>query len=155
MKIKSMCMLAVVGVAAIALQTARAGVFDLAGAKIEVRRPNIPSVRQAAGELRKHLELISGEKGGAAHAARGRFVLGAAPDGVPAPRPFTSHALERDGTLYFWGDDSRPSGEGTRYGTLFAVYGFLEKHLGVRWVEPGDRGIVFAPCKTTDVPAGW
>ena len=129
--------------------------FDLAGAKIDVRRPDIPSVRQAAAELRKHFVLISGEKGGAVRTARGRFVLGAAPDGTPEPKPFTSHAREKDGILYFWGDDSQPAGEGARYGTLFAVYGFLEKHLGVKWVEPGDRGIVFAPCKTTDVPAGW
>ena len=30
----------------------------------------------------------------------------------------------------------------SRTGTLFAVYDFLEKELGVKWLEPGDSGIV-------------
>ena len=125
--------------------------FDLAGAKIDVRGES-RSVRMAAAELRKHLNLISGATGGASRRPRGRFVLGAPPEGTPAAEPFTSHAREKDGALYFWGDDSEPK-DGPRWGSRFAVYGFLEKHLGVKWVEPGDRGIVFAPCKPTDVPA--
>ena len=30
-----------------------------------------------------------------------------------------------------------------RTGTLFAVYCFLEKELGVKWIKPGDQGIFF------------
>ena len=71
----------------LACMESRAAEFDLAGAKIDVSRPDIPSVRQAAEELRKHFVLISGEKGGAVRTARGRFVLGAAPEGTPAPAP--------------------------------------------------------------------
>ena len=144
---------AVAMAALLACRDSLAAEFDLAGAKIDVHGKS-RSVRMAAEELRKHLNLISGETGGAARRARGRFVLGASPDGTSNAEPFTSHAREKDGVIYFWGDDSEPK-DGQRWGTLFAVYGFLEKHLGVKWVEPGDRGIVFSPCRTTDVPPGW
>ena len=132
---------------------ASAANFDLAGANIEVRGDG-DSVRKAAEELRKHLDLISGgnKASGSPH---GRFVLGAPPAGASKVEPFTSHALEKDGVIYFWGDDSEPRGGEPHWGTLFAVYGFLEKQLGVRWVEPGDSGIVFAPCATAKVPSGW
>lgn len=33
----------------------------------------------------------------------------------------------------------------TQAGTLFATYEFLENALGVRWVEPGQAGIIYTP----------
>ena len=122
--------------------------FDLAGAKIDVRGQS-RSVRMAAEELRKHLNLISGETGGASRSARGRFVLGVSPEGTSDAKPFTSQAREKDGIIYFWGDDSEPK-DGARWGTLFAVYGFLEKHLGVKWVELLPRPPI-SPCSRTSL----
>jgi hypothetical protein len=36
-------------------------------------------------------------------------------------------------------------------GTLYGVYEFLERYLGVRWYFPGDKGMVIPPCKNLSV----
>lgn len=38
-----------------------------------------------------------------------------------------------------------------RTGTLFAVYNFLEKELGIKWIKPGDNGIFFLKNKSYTV----
>ena len=126
--------------------------FDLADANIEVFG-NSRSVQMAADELRKHFAIISDGKATRRN-PRGRFMIGVPPPGASKPESFTSYAQEKDGVVYFWGDDSHLE-DRDRWGTLFAVYGFLEELLGVKWVEPGDRGIVFSPCETAVVPRGW
>ncbi|MCK5845262.1 MAG: hypothetical protein KAG97_11185, partial [Victivallales bacterium] len=42
-----------------------------------------------------------------------------------------------------------------RTGTLFAVYAFLENELGVKWLEPGDKGIVYTPANTLTLREGY
>ncbi len=39
-------------------------------------------------------------------------------------------------------------------GTLFAVYHFLEKYLGIRWIWPGDLGEVVPRHKSVLIPVG-
>lgn len=48
----------------------------------------------------------------------------------------------KDGRLYIWGDDKpgNPLRATTRGGTLFGVYDFLEKELGIVWLWPGPDG---------------
>ncbi len=125
--------------------------IDLRKAGIEVS-PSCAtneSQRLAAKELEKHLALIAGGRAPAA-AACSAFVIGKAPPGGAAAKAHESHAHAVGGKVYFWGDDSNG-----RYGTLYGVYGFLEKKLGVKWVEPGDRGIVFAKRRMVEAEEGW
>jgi hypothetical protein len=42
----------------------------------------------------------------------------------------------------------------SRTGTMFAVYIFLERELGIKWQKPGDDGIVFTPSKTLSLKEG-
>jgi hypothetical protein len=47
----------------------------------------------------------------------------------------------RDGCLYILGNDTvTPLRGGISRGTLFGVYDVLERHLGVRWLLPGEVG---------------
>jgi hypothetical protein len=39
-------------------------------------------------------------------------------------------------------------------GTLFAVYLFLERELGIRWLEPGDAGIAYETRSVLRIPVG-
>lgn len=99
---------------------------------------------EAAEELRKHLELITAADlpvvaGAVAPPGRYPFHIGVPPPGRDDPLgPEEARwAVAQDGT-YLYGDDL-----GGRCGTLYAVYCFLEEQLGVRWIEPGDRGTAF------------
>lgn len=52
--------------------------------------------------------------------------------------------LTRNGNLYIAGkdlpDDKPPQRGWTSYGTLYGVYDFLERHVGARWLMPGEVG---------------
>ena len=97
-------------------------------------------------ELLHHLSLL----GDRAPACRFAFTC---PKGERT-EPFTSRAKVVDGTVHFWGDD-RGTGRQARHGTLFAVYGFLEEVCGIRWVAPGERGIVCPAGGRRTVPPDW
>lgn len=122
--------------------------------------PAAPSAVQvfAAQELQKHLGLISGaeipiraELGDATRP----FYIGAWPLGVDFMlAPEEGRWWVNDSCAWLCGEDSHPepvpAGKDIsvravtrqpRTGTLNAVYDFLEKQFGVRWIEPGDRGI--------------
>ncbi len=95
----------------------------------------------AAQELAKHLRLITGAEvgivaGDSVGAGRYPFYVGIAPPGEV--RPFAPEearwAVKADAT-YLYGEANN--------GALFAVYGFLEETLGVRWIGPGERGTAF------------
>ena len=107
----------------------------------------------AEAELAKHLELVCGAKPSDFGLT---IALGERAPGEGEPEPFTSYGRRVGDTVYLWGDDSRetPKSQG-RPGTLFAVYGFLESVLGVRWVAPGDEGIVFRRTERLSVPEDW
>ena len=125
----------------------------------------------AAKELKKHLELISeagtlgeqtpsrGNDGGAAF----EFVVGVKPEGEAEPQAWDSKAKAIGDRIYFWGeeglhgngnDESDACGTAVSKGPLFAVYEFLDKKLGVKWVFPGDDGIVVKPRATMTVVEG-
>ena len=93
----------------------------------------------AAGELQKHLELSAGKK----LTGQGKYILlvGTVPEKTEF-KPGESRWLAKGNTIWFYGDDHR------RSGTLFAVYGFLEDKLGIRWIRPGDE-YTYAPRRQT------
>lgn len=131
--------------------------IDLVTARIEVADRDHPTQMLAAEEFEKHLALIAGER----HPSKDGFVFKIgrkAPGGKDAPE-WTSLAEVTPNAAYFWGDDTKPRKPGkrnkVRNGSLFAMYGFLEKALGVRWVRSGDDGIVCKSMKTVKVPLDW
>lgn len=120
---------------------------------IRARRENAQQ-KAAADDLSKHLELITGVKPHEGKLENSTAVFSfVRPAGEPKKR-FTSFARREGDTIRFWGDDFVTRGK-PQYGSAFAVAEFLERYLGVRWVTPGDDGIVFTRQKSCDVPADW
>lgn len=130
--------------------------IDLRTATIEVCATN-ESTQVALEELSRHVELACGIKPSVV-TSNGVFVIGRAPNG-DKPTAFESNAARRGDRVYFWGDDGvrrLPHGGFVKvWGSAFGVYGFLEKALGVRWVMPGDDGIVIARASCVDLPSNW
>ncbi len=100
--------------------------------------------KTAAEQLQKHLRLVTGTDlpvmtGKAPLPDRYSFCVG-----IPVPGHTTVLSREEarwvvtKNATYLYGDDF-----GTRCGSEFAVYRFLEKELGILWIEPGDDGIVY------------
>ena len=100
----------------------------------------------AAAELKKHLELTGNKLAPGAGALQ---VLIGTPGEKAALQPGEVRWLYKDGKLYLWGNERT-----NRSGTEFAVYEFLDKKMGVRWLYPGDTGIVVPPCKTISFKEG-
>ncbi len=113
--------------------------------------------KRAVEELEKHLALFANRQNAAAGRGVPVFVIGKVAPGCTEAAEHEARAHAVGGKVYFWGDDfHNPSkAHSQRWGTLYGVYGFLEKVLDVKWVEPGDRGIVLRPRNTVDVPEGW
>jgi len=133
--------------------------------------PDNPSalMQYAAGELQWHIEKATGvrleikQEAQAAQAA-GAIYLGACAataaaglktDDLPANGfriKATDKALYLAGRGGAWtgvGDDVSPMG------TLFAVYDWLDRHLGVRWLWPGELGTYVPRRDSLDAgPAG-
>ena len=140
-----LCMVAAVAVVGIA------GEIDLRTARVTVVDPANKSQRMAAEELEKHLALIAGDRMPVSNGYE--FVIGRVAPGHAAAKEWESLASATDKALYFWGDDAAAAGQ--RCGTLFAVYGFLGEVLGVKWVRPGDSGIVYTRSMKAIIPDGW
>ena len=105
-----------------------------------------PGGEAAAAELRAHLRLLAGIEPPVA--AGGAFVVGhRAPDGEAAG-PLEARYRVTGGRVYFWGAREPKRMDGDRCvadaydGTLFAVYEFLDRELGFKWVMPGADGVV-------------
>ena len=153
--IAAMAMLFALGVASSA---AFALDINLAKAEISVSDPGNANQVYAARELEKHLNLISGckdrKRTGCANAV---FVIGSPAPGMRKAADFEALAAVKDGKVYFWGDDGRSAykGEVPCGGSMFAVYAFLDKVLGVKWVFPGDDGIVYQRRSRISVKEGW
>ena len=145
-------------VAAMAYSTAFALDIDLAKAGISVSNPADSNQVYAARELERHLNLISGCKNNArTSGANAVFVIGTPAPGMRKAADFEALAAVKDGKVYFWGDDGRSAykGEVPCGGSMFAVYAFLDKVLGVKWVFPGDDGIVYQRRSRISVKEGW
>lgn len=111
-------------------------------------------VRYAAQELEYHVERATGvrlpvvSEAAVPPGVRSRIYLGdtaaARAAGIRVTElPAEGFALRTgDGALYIVGDDGRsdPLDRDTRAGTLFGVYEWLERDLGVRWLWPGELG---------------
>ena len=142
---------------------------------IVVPRKALPVVRFAAEELQHHVKASTGatlpirEEGDATDHSRGVVFLGGcrAADGVAKKglSPNGYHIQLHQGNLYLLGDDSDGPvldsrgvkgslhDNKTRVGTLFAVYEFLDKQLGVRWLWPGRLGEVVPKHRSLRVTA--
>jgi hypothetical protein len=141
-----------------------------ARAVIVVPDEAVPVEKAAAEELRYHIRASSGAELSvlteSEHDGEGAAVyLGATVaagkagldlEGLP-PNGFIIRRIEE--RLFMLGDDT--DGEPfwiqhnnrERVGTLFAVYEFLDDHLGVRWLWPGELGEVIPTRKTVSVDA--
>lgn len=113
----------------------------------------VDAAAKAAEELQKHLKLITGTdlKIVAIHESlQGRypFYIGlvAPKDGVPLA-PEEARWLVAPEATYLYG-------EARSNGVRFAVYGFLEDALGVRWIMPEDRGISYTKQKVLSLSSG-
>ncbi|MFA7096388.1 MAG: DUF4838 domain-containing protein [Gammaproteobacteria bacterium] len=100
-------------------------------------------INTAAQELRKHLSLISGSE----------IPIKTADQQQPAdcylfhigvPEPGDSSVLLEEEARWSVGPDAAYLyGHEAGLSLLYAVYGFLEEQLGVRWIMPGDNGIAY------------
>ncbi len=136
-----------------------------AAAVIVVPDDPLPVVKAAAEELRYHVERASGARLPVVREAEAkgkgpRVLLGACraarESGIPpspiAPNGFVIRCV--GDRLFLAGDDSPGEpfwiqhGNRTRVGTLFAVYEFLQRGLGVRWLWPGALGEIIPACRT-------
>lgn len=104
----------------------------------------------ARAELERHLSVVAG---GDFRPAKDEpeltIVFGKPATEAGEPAEFTAYAKLVGDRLYLWGDDRRCPA------TLFAVYGFLEKNLGVVWPMPGDGNIVAPRSDRVQIPVGW
>lgn len=104
----------------------------------------------ARAELERHLAVVAGGTfRPAPDAAELTIVLGQPAPEAGEPAAFTSYAKLVGNRLYLWGDDKRYPA------TTFAVYGFLEKCLGIVWPMPGDENIVAPASDRVRMPVGW
>ena len=110
--------------------------YDISNIKLTLGNKKF---RMAYDELKMHLELTGNKLAPGAGALE--IIIGRAGEkGKLAPGE--SRWLYRNGKLYIWGNEKK------QYpGTLFAVYCLLEEKFGVRWLYPGDEGIVVPPRK--------
>lgn len=140
-----------------ALITAFALDINLVTAGISVADSSNSNQVYAAKELEKHLNLISGSKDNTSRVkgAKAVFVIGTPAPDMGEAKDFEALVAVKGGKVYFWGDDGREREGHPCGGSIFAVYAFLDKILGVKWVYPGDDGIVYRKHVHVSVKDGW
>lgn len=115
----------------------------------------------AAQELQMHIELMTGikipindENGKIGSKSFVIYIGQIFPGDKTALEKEEARYVIANNSAYLYGEDeifqksANPMQEvlnekTSRTGTLFAVYRFLENELGVRWIQPGDKGICF------------
>lgn len=131
-----------------------------------------PVARYAAQELIAHVEKATGAKlvtltESAAEAAvpqsNARIYIGdtraARAAGVDAPKlaaeTFSLRSDEPHHAIFIAGNDGPgdPLDRDTSAGTLFGVYEWLERNVGVRWLWPGELGTYVPRTRTLIAPA--
>ncbi|MCD6362034.1 MAG: DUF4838 domain-containing protein [Armatimonadetes bacterium] len=123
----------------------------------------VESVTYAAQELQSYLQRITGAvlpivAEGEAPDANRIFTgpcAAAARAGITTPKWERFVARVVDGDLFIVGGDSPGAAldRATRTGTLYGVYGILERFGGVRWLWPGELGEVVPRSPDFGVPA--
>lgn len=118
--------------------------------QVTVNMPEKPTLPQqiAQKELELHLKLLAGVR---TPGSEFNFYVGKRPANAPAAKAYESCYVIDGKNVYFYGDD-RGRGRNQRYGTLFAVYTFLEKHFGILWVRAGNEWIVCKEQRTAVLP---
>ena len=121
------------------------------------------SVKAAAEDLQAYIEKVSGAKLPIVGEPRKQMIaLGDTPAAVQVGLSSDKMPLEgfrivvKNGDLFILGPDSAdkattPQG-GTSTGTANGVHAFIEEHLGVRWLMPGEHGDYIPAQKTITVP---
>jgi len=113
--------------------------------------------RLAADELRKHLQLVTGAP--VPVVARPAMVHGKYPFYVGIPHPDDRAPFAPEEARWVVGPEATYLyGAERSYANQYAVYGFLEDQLGIRWIEPGDKGIAYtaqSPLKLTIGSSKW
>lgn len=140
----------------VSAESVKSVTIDLVTARIKIANAANSSHKLAAEELEKHLLLIAGERRPSKDGFA--FMIGSKAPGAEDAPEWTSLASVTPQAVHFWGDDGTRDRKGrirARHGSLFAMYGFLEKILGVKWVRSGDDGIIFTPVKSVTVPLDW
>lgn len=110
----------------------------------ELPRSSRGKIEVAVEELLEHIALVSGQR--PQMLKDGKAPAGVYPLNVGARPPDDDDKLAigearwrvTAGAAWFYGNEER-----NEPGTLAAVYDFLERQLGVRWIEPGDAGTAF------------
>ncbi len=135
--------------------------WPLHAINIEVAQKDDPIQKLAASEMSQHLEwIVNGFHRPPIRLGHVdttyRFLIGTpAADAPKALGKAEARYAVRGTTVYFWGDDSWGGSlhdGSTRCGTLSAVYAFLENELGVRWIRPTIKGVVFEQRHTLQLP---
>ena len=124
----------------------------------EVKYPGVQfdGMALAKSELKQHLSRV-------ANVVPYEFRF-EKPVDEPSPAPFESRYRVDGRTVWLWGDDSGPEevwdwgddrGRETqrRNGTLFAVELFAERELGVKWLWPGEDGVLARFSDVLKLPA--
>lgn len=141
-----------------------------ADCEIVVPQQASPVIEYAVDELKKHIRLITGknlEVTRNVNPGRFRIYVGMRPaDDKKSFLPEEARYLVTPEGIWLYGMDECKNirnesssmetalAADTRAGTLFAVYEFLENELGVRWLEPGDKGIVYKKCRYLEFKPG-
>jgi hypothetical protein len=118
----------------------------------------------AAQELQKHLELILKQKilfktDEDLNKFNYIFYVGtASPENNQKNE---SNYVMENNKIYLFGDDKIIKKENSplltslnmrnKVGTLFSVYDFLYNELGIRWIKPGDDGIIYKEVEELDL----
>ena len=137
--------------------------WKIADSAIKVANPRNKVQALAAEELTKHLELVSGTKLSPGNNGFVFHIGKVAPGAKKAVRSTEANYVIDGKNVYFWGFDRVPDtlendkpiwldSRSTSTGTMSAVYNFLEKELGIRWLRPGDDGIIFTPRTVVTLP---
>lgn len=125
---------------------------------------NIGHIKEyAALELKKHLELVLGEKvlittDPNLFDSKYVFYIGVNPNSKEYHyKDEESNYIIKDNKVFLFGDDKINKKSKNplltsinirnKVGTLFSVYDFLHNELNVDWVEPGNKGIIYSPIE--------
>ena len=125
----------------------------------------VPSVAHAAQELYYHVRQAAACSlpivvEGAVEPGKRYIYLGRCGKNEnlnPAGLPWNTGVINiTSGAIHIAGNDGNaPLYAGNNStGTLFAVYEFLEKYLGVRWLWPGELGEIIPELRTITIPEG-